>query len=282
MTRSEDIALILPIDSDRKVRFGDRTYSRYFEEEITRNVRSWRKNGGWLRDIKIYGLLSNGDKIKDNTLHELMDLDVDIAVLDGESVVKHELGFLNEPFCGKYFESICPISEEVTIKTDLDMQLLKPLPKEWFDLVEEGVLIGQYDEESVKGQRQKFNNNLPFDTDLIITHRKHGFYPNYYDMCFSDEILQNPEYKKVREEYGDYYLEEFVVDYLYVTKSKNILPLRYYQYGEGYPSVVDYPRDHIKDICFLHEHIYRDNKFPYDYNPVKERLDYIRLSKIAV
>ena len=63
--QTEDIALILPIDSDKRVRFGNRTYSRYFEEELVRNIRSWRKNGGWLRNLPIYALLSNGDHVKD-------------------------------------------------------------------------------------------------------------------------------------------------------------------------------------------------------------------------
>lgn len=63
--QTEDIALILPIDSDKRVCFGNRTYSRYFEEELVRNIRSWRKNGGWLRNLPIYALLSNGDHVKD-------------------------------------------------------------------------------------------------------------------------------------------------------------------------------------------------------------------------
>jgi hypothetical protein len=274
----EDIALILPIDSDKRVRFGNRTHLRYFEEELVRNVRSWRKNGGWLKDLQIYALLSNGENVKDQTFRDLKCLGVNIVVLTGEEIVKHVLGFLNEPFCGKYFESICPIKEEITIKTDLDMQLLKPLPEKWIDIARENIVIGQYDEESVKGQRQRFNGDLPFDTNLIITHRKHGFYSSYYDMCFSDEILSNPEYKKIQEEYGDYYLEEFVVDYLHATKFKNVFPLRHYQYGEGYPSITEYSREQVKDVCFLHEHIYKDNRFPYDYDPVKERLSYLRFS----
>lgn len=61
----ENIALILPIDSDKIVRFGNKTFHRYFEEELIRNVRSWRKNGGWLKNIPIYALLSNGEKVKD-------------------------------------------------------------------------------------------------------------------------------------------------------------------------------------------------------------------------
>ncbi len=276
--QTENIALILPIDSDKKVCFGDKTVSRYFEEELVRNVKSWRKNGGWLKNIPIYALLSNGEKVKDQTIVDLKNLDVNVTILDGDEIVKHKLGFLNEPFCGKYFEHICPISEDITIKTDLDMQLLKPLPETWFDIVQANIMIGQYDEESVKGQRERFDGNLPFDTNIIITHRKHNFYSTYYDMCFSDEILSNLEYKRIQEEYGDYYLEEFVVDYLFSTRFHNIFPLRYYQYGEGYPSIVDYPRERVKDIRFLHEHIYRDNKFPYDYNSVKERLNYQKLS----
>ena len=277
-----NIALILPIDSNKKVCFGDKVYFRFFEDEIIRNIRSWRKNGGWLKDIPVYVLLSNGETIQNKTIDTLKELNVDITILQEDKIIHHNLGFLNEPYCGKYFESINPIKEEITIKTDLDMQLLKPIPEEIIRLAQDKIIIGQYDEESLKGQREKFSNNLPFDTDLIITHKKHNFYSTYYNMCFSEKILLNEEYKKVQEQYGDYYLEEFVVDYLNINVFKNIFPLKYYQYGEGYPSIVDYPKERINDILFLHEHIYKDNKFPYDYNPIQERLNYLKLSKNKV
>jgi len=37
------------------------------------------------------------------------------------------------------------------VKIDLDMQLLKPLPKDWFDAVSLGfAIVGQYDKYSIK------------------------------------------------------------------------------------------------------------------------------------
>jgi hypothetical protein len=146
-----NIALILPIDSNKKVCFGDKVYFRFFEDEIIRNIRSWRKNGGWLKDIPVYVLLSNGETIQNKTIDTLKELNVDITILQEDKIIHHNLGFLNEPYCGKYFESINPIKEEITIKTDLDMQLLKPIPEEIIRLAQDKIIIGQYDEESLKG-----------------------------------------------------------------------------------------------------------------------------------
>jgi len=46
-----------------------------------------------------------------------------------------------------------PCREKILIKTDLDMQLLKPIPKELIEIAVDKVVIGQYDEESSKDQR---------------------------------------------------------------------------------------------------------------------------------
>lgn len=278
MVKQENIALILPIDEDKIVSVNGTKYNRYFEEELIRCVKSWRKNGGWLKDINIYILHSNDSSIKEDTIRSLLELGVVYIDDFNDDSVNYVNGFLNEPYCGKYFEKINPIKEEITIKLDLDMQLLKPIPKNIIELTEEKIIIGQYDENSVKSQRDFYFDSLPFDTNLIITNRKFNFYEKYYDMCFSNEILNDDHYKNIQKTYGNYYLEEFVVDYLNKNVFNNILPIKYYQYGEGYPSISEYPREEIKNIYFLHEHIYKNNKFPYDYNPIKERMDYFKFS----
>ena len=44
-----------------------------------------------------------------------------------------------------FFNSIEPIKEDITIRIDLDMVLLKPLGKYLFDDIERKTIIGQYD-----------------------------------------------------------------------------------------------------------------------------------------
>lgn len=277
--KQENIALILPIDEDKIVSVNGTKYNRYFEEELIRCVKSWRKNGGWLKDINIYILHSNDSSIKEDTIRSLLDMNVIYIDDFNNDSVNFINGFLNEPYCGKYFEKIKPIKEEITIKLDLDMQLLKPIPKNIIEMSNEKIIIGQYDEKSVKNQRDFYFEQLPFDTNLIITNRKFNFYEKYYDMCFSDVILNNDHYKNIQKIYGNYYLEEFVVDYLNKNIFDNILPIKYYQYGEGYPSISEYPIEEIENIYFLHEHIYKNNKFPYNYNPIKERMNYLKFSR---
>nr|DAF73122.1 MAG TPA: hypothetical protein [Caudoviricetes sp.] len=54
---------------------------------------------------------------------------------------------MNEPLCGKIAEEL--LDEDIFIKIDLDMQLLKPLDRKLFDL-EDFTVIGQYSGEDAK------------------------------------------------------------------------------------------------------------------------------------
>lgn len=89
-------------------------------------VRSWRKNGGWLKDINIYIFNVNGAKIQPQTVQTLKELGCSYVY---SSVGGYEeIGFMTEPRCGQLAEDT--VKENILIKIDLDMQLLKPLDEE--------------------------------------------------------------------------------------------------------------------------------------------------------
>ena len=73
-------------------------------------------------------------------------------------------------------------------------------------------------------------------------------------------IQQNEEWKKIENETGKYYLEEFVVDYMYKNNISNIKPIKNHIYGEGYKEMNLITDDEMKDIRFIHSHI--DKKDP--------------------
>ena len=55
------------------------------------------------------------------------------------------------PFVGQLFENKVQIDQDILVKIDLDMQLLKPLPREWFGFVNFGfTVVGQYDKYSIR------------------------------------------------------------------------------------------------------------------------------------
>lgn len=277
-----NIALIAPIERNIEClnkQTGITKFRRYFEDEAIRCFESWRKNGGWLKDIPIYTICSTGNNISDETRRGLEKLGV-IHIEDFNPQSKsYSSGFLTLPYCGLYFQEINPIQQDITLRIDLDMVLLKPLDKFLFDNVENETIIGQYDEDSLKDQRGTFEGQLPFDTGFMITHRKNSFYRKWHDLCFSDEILSSDRWSEVRKVFGDYYLEEFVVDYMFNHDISKIRPIQKYQHGEGYASVDTFSDEQLEHLYFRHEHIYDGNRFPWGYDSARERLKYLKRIK---
>ena len=282
MIKASDIAFITPLESNKRAvdSFGNE-HLRFFEDEAIRCIQSWRKNGGWLKDIKIYALNATGAKIQQTTFDALNKLDV-VCINDyHHSTSYFGSSFLNEPFCGYYFEILKPCHEKILIKTDLDMQLLKPIPKKLIEIAVDKVVIGQYDEESSKDQRGvQFSNSkhqLPFDTNFIIANRDLGFYRRYFEACQSKELVDLPQWKELQKQCGSYYIEEFAIDWLASTGFGNWLhPVTHYQYGEGYASLDTFTDEEFQRILFLHEHIYKSNKFPPGYDALGEHMKYMK------
>ena len=282
MINVTDIAFITPLEKNKKVAdsFGTE-HIRFFEDEAIRCIQSWRKNGGWLKDIKIYVLNATKAMVQQKTIDMLKQLGV-IYIDDYQPVTDNfQTSFLNEPFCGYYFEVYKPCKEKILIKTDLDMQLLKPIPKQLIDIAKNKVIIGQYESESSKDQRGvQFSNSrhqLPFDTNFIISNRDLGFYKRYFEVCQSKELQNLPQWKTLQKQFGNYYIEEFAIDWLAAEEFANLLyPVTHYQYGEGYASVDTFNDEQIQKILFLHEHIYMKNKFPPGYDAFSEHMKYAK------
>ena len=79
-------------------------------------VKSWRKNGGWIKDINIYFFNVNGSKPSKNIIEQLQKLGC--IIFDSNDSYK-EIGFLTEPMCG--YTAEMKLKEKYLIKIDLDM-----------------------------------------------------------------------------------------------------------------------------------------------------------------
>lgn len=250
--------------------------TRYFEKEAVNCFRSWRENGGWLSDIPIRVLCPTENTISSETRAKLAELGVEYIEEYHKITKSFTSGFLNIPYVGKLFEE--RDDADVIIKIDLDMNLIKPLPEELVD--GGGVLCGQYDDWSTRLQRsltQGWAN--PFDTGFMITERAAGFYSRWWDGVEDILIgrLRDPQWLSVREQTGEYYLEEYVVDKLFHEHPEILRPIQRYQIGEGYTPVAEFTDDELERVYFWHEHLVPDPK----YNRIRERVQYFnRMAKI--
>lgn len=282
MVNPSDISLIVSVESnENNLNLMTKIIStqRFYEDEAIRCFKAWRKNGGWLKDISIYCVCPSKNIIKQATKDELKKLNVEYIEYFDENLFDYTSGFLTLPFVGQLFENKVQINQNILIKIDLDMQLLKPLPEEWFEQIELGyTIVGQYDSYSIRDQRNVYEDFLPFDTGLIITDKRNMFCDLWYKLCFRDYVVKTREWGEVKMKFGDYYLEEFVVDYIYANNLAKIFPVQRYQYGEGYASIDTFTSDEIKNLYFLHEHLYRDHRMLItdEYNSVIERMKYLK------
>lgn len=229
---------------------------RLYESEAIRCFTSWRKNGGWLKDIPIYCLCCTENKPSSKTKQILSDMGVVYIEDYCPDINKFSSGFLTIPYTGKYFESENRIKEDILIKIDLDNVLLKPFSKKMFEKIDKTTVVGQYNSDYEITERYCFDT-FPFDTSLVITHKKNKFYEKYYDLCFSEDVLESNEWKRIKNRYGDYWLEEYVVDYMYKYNLKSITPIQNYQYGYGYPSLEYFIKNKLTNTLYMsHNHIF--------------------------
>lgn len=275
---TNNIAFITPIEQNKIVVVNGIKVYRYFEDEAIRCIKSIRQSKSWLENLPIYVLNMNNAQLKENTIQQLLSYNVNYIYDPYDKAKDFLTTFLNEPYTGKYFETIKPIDEEITIKIDLDMKMIKPIPYELVVSSTEKPIVGQYDILSKKQQRTLLDNTIPFDTNFIITHRRHNFYSTYFDLCFDKAVLESDAWKQIKQQHGNYFLEEFVIDYIYSNKLIDIQPIQYYQFGEGYPSIDIYPQERLKDIYFLHEHIYKNGQKSLDveYNSLVQQMKYMK------
>ena len=282
MITSDDIALVVPVErSFDNTNWQKKTspYARMYEDEAVKCFSSWRKNGGWLKDISIYAVCITKNTLPKCTQNKLLDLGVKyIEDFDCRSE-DFSSGFLTLPYTNRWAEQNCLVKERILLRADLDMYLLKPLPKDIFDVAQDKIVVGQYDEDSAKDQRTPFYGTMPFDTGLMIYNKASKFGSLWCNICESSDVLQSDEWKKIKAVLGDYYLEEFAVDYIYHNKLAEIFPVQKYQFGEGYASIDTFSDEQLNNLWFLHEHIYVDKHFPDGYDSITERIKYLKRRK---
>lgn len=253
-----DIALITHIESDsnclnQQLNTIDPDEHRYYEQEAIYCFTCWRKNAGWLKDIPIYCLCATPNVISDSTKQRLSALGVNY-IEHAADVSKFSSGFLTIPYTGYYFETVQPLAEDILLKIDLDNYVQKPISKHLVEAATNAAVIGQYSNQL--DDRTTYDGEMPFDTSLIITKRANQFYKLYYDLCFDKAVQSEVQWQKTHEQSGDYWLEEFVIDYIYHYKLFNIFPVQNYQYGLHYPSLEWFVKNHLTQNLFMqHQHL---------------------------
>lgn len=276
MLSYDDICLIAPLEQDKTVHAFDGTvYKRYFEEEAVRLAKSAR-NIKQMSSMDICFFNVNSSNVKKSTLHQLEDLGckcIDVSKEDDKSY--KEIGFLTKPLCGFYAEQL--VKQQCLVNVDLDMMFMKALPLDLVASSETAVLIEQYSDDDAKLQRSSIGNFKPFDTCFIISRKQHRFYTHYYNLCHSAEILENPQWKSIQNQSGDYYLEEFVVDYLYSSKTLEIAPMTNHIFGEGYKELDKRSEKEFEDILFMHSPIH-DSSFA-NIDNCKQLVKYLQYAK---
>ena len=253
---ADKVAMVLHIEDDRKNlnTLKGITEPRYYAHEAVRCVRSWRKNGGWLKDCRIYALCCTDNPPPRKIIDELKSMGVVYVEDKFRKSSEFSSGFLTIPYTMCYFEKIFPVKEDILFRIDLDNELLKPFPEKWFDTASSGeIVVGQYSEGFE--ERSMYPGTLPFDTSLVIASRKSHFLSHWYENCFREKILLSDEWQKVKAKTGDYWLEEFVVDWM----SWNgwcVKPVKDYQYGPGYHDMEHFVKHNLLEGLYMkHSHI---------------------------
>lgn len=247
---------------------------RRFEDEAILCFKSWRENAGWLKDIPIYVLCPTHNTISEDTKNKLKQLNVEYIEEYHPITETFTSGFLNIPYVGMLFEQRLDV--DVIIKIDLDMNIIQPLPEH---LVHDPkVVIGQYDDYCTKMQRDlEAGWCNPFDTGFMISRKESNFYSLWWARVnqILNEGYNDPNWLKVREQTGEYYLEEYVVDAIYHEAPNLIHPVQKYQVGEWYTPVKEFTDEELKSVYFWHEHIIHDPK----YDKIREKVHFFNRMK---
>jgi len=240
---------------------------RRLESEAIECFTAWRKNGGRLKDIPIYAVCPTKNTISDDTKKKFEELNVTYIEQYMPVTETFTSGFLNIPLIGMMMEE--QLTEDILIKIDLDMNLIKPLPQSMFD---SGIVIGQYDDYCTKNQRVPLGEHNPSDTGLIISPRESGLYKTFFEQTMHYMNSDDPDWMKVKAATGDYFLEEFVMDKIYNSGQYDMTTVQKYQIGEWYTPVEEFTDKELKDVYFWHEHLEYDP----EYNRIQEKIDFAR------
>ena len=215
---------------------------REYYLECIRCIKSWRINGGWLKDIFVI-IDYIGESLTQEQKDELISLNK-VSIFSPEENEKDN-SFFDVHYSGKRIRDL-NLDGVITIHIDLDMILLREIPVNFFSpLIEKDLIIGGYNIEDYEYQRKPLFGNRIFNTNLIITKSKEYSFFDFYE-----EMIK--EYSSYPDK-TDYYLDETLVEKVLLNQEFNYLEQTYYEMGEGYTNNLDA----LPDIYFWEEHIYR-------------------------
>jgi hypothetical protein len=215
---------------------------REYYQECIRCIKSWRINGGWLKDIFVI-IDYIGESLTQKQKDELISLNK-VSIFSPEENEKDN-SFFDVHYSGKRIRDL-NLDGVITIHIDLDMILLREIPINFFSpLIEKDLIIGGYNIEDYEYQRKPLFGNRIFNTNLVITKSKEYSFFDFYE-----EMIK--EYSSYPDK-TDYYIDETLVEKVLLNQEFNYLEQTYYEMGEGYTNNLDA----LPDIYFWEEHIYR-------------------------
>ena len=222
---------------------------REYYQECIRCIKSWRINGGWLKDIFII-IDYIGESLTQDQKDELISLNK-VSIFsseDNKKDNKKDNGFFDVHYSGKRIRDL-NLDGVITIHIDLDMILLREIPVNFFSpLLKKDLIIGGYNIEDYEYQRKPIFGDRIFNTNLVITKNK-----EYSSFDFYEEMIKG--YKKIRNENKlNYYSEETLVEKVLLNKEGKYSEQTNYEMGEGYANNLDT----LPNIYFWEEHIYRN------------------------
>lgn len=218
----KDIKLLLAF------KYGEYADTKWdYPQECERCVSEWRKNAGWLKDIDI--------KIYSNV--EITELPSGVEYVYTDFMRPRNAPRLKYDYDSVHLAGLQAhqdFPEATFVHIDLDMCILRELPKDLFD---HETVMGVYS--FLDNPRPKLYGDLLAESDFIITAPSSTFYQDFFN-------LGNVALRAKRVCQCDYWAEEYICDYLLNTKGYHTF--KDYEYGQGFAGKP-------KDPYFWHQHI---------------------------
>jgi hypothetical protein len=249
---------------------------RYYETEALSLFTSWRKNAGKLKDVPIYALCMTGNEPSLATQEKFKELDVTYISEYQKETESFLSGFWNIPLGGVWFER--NLEEDIIIKLDLDMEVLKPLPGDLFGLPDKGSVVGVFDTYQLDLERTlPPGATIQTNTCLIISYRESMVYTEWYEhLKVLTEKAQNPsfleEYNMKLDDIEEFSFDDMLYKSLF---SEKVSTVEKFQLGEHYPVLSNFSEEEVGGIYFWHEHYKKTPRKEL----VREKIEFLKRTK---
>lgn len=242
-----DIALVICLEKNKKI-IDENNIGKflYYENEAIYAVTSWRKNAGWLKDIKIYAVYSSD--ISKQTINKLKCLDVEIIRIKPFDNQEKYL-FINTIFIQNYIHKV--IKENILIYIDLDLYCLKPIPENLINISYSRDVLCYYDnnKNDTKEFDYRFKNinslgGICYNTYFMITNRNTKLFERIINLIDDEEYLVFwKKFGLFKPTLDDYFFEEMLYDFVWLND---------FEYRK---KMYNIPVSQIENVLFRHRHL---------------------------